>query len=117
MCFQVVHDLTQAAVAVLVPRDVVDNGAVEAIEQDVAGCFVGWFSDGEAAAHDAEMAFDAEFSAGGGDLARGVGLHDAAANDAVRIFRLSSREAEFEFADLVAADTKPGAVVTFDPEG
>ena len=33
LCFQVVHDLTQAAVAVLVPRDVVDDRTVEAIER------------------------------------------------------------------------------------
>jgi hypothetical protein len=94
----------------------VDHRAVEPIEQHVAGCVIARLSTRNAAVHHAEVTFQPEPRTSRCNLAIGVGLHDPAAHHAIRPGIACRSQVVFQLADLVAADTKPGAVVTFDQQ-
>ncbi len=113
---QFVSDGMQAAITILIPRNVVDDRAIKSIQQDVAGVLVARLGNGEPAAHDAEVAFDADTGTGRGDLTCRVRLHHAAAHNAVGVHLLRVGKIEFELPDLVAAKTKTGAVITLHPQ-
>jgi len=54
---QILGDPAEMPIAILVPGDVVNNGAVQAIKQDIARVLIARLGCAQPAAHDAEMAF------------------------------------------------------------
>jgi len=113
---QLLHDQAQADVAVFIPGNVMDDGAVKPVEEDVAGLLIARLGIDEAAPHDPKMAFEPQPDARRRHLACRVGLHDAAANDAIGVLRPGRGEVELQFAYLVAPGAETGAVVAFHPQ-
>ena len=58
----------------------------------------------------------AQLGAGRGQLAAVVGLHGGAVDDCIGAALHSYRQAVLEHTGLVAAESKPGEVVPFDPD-
>ena len=69
---QAIGKFVQPGVAIFVPRYVVDDRTVQAIKQDVAGVLVAGLGRLQPAAHDAEVAFNAELRACGGHRRAGL---------------------------------------------
>ena len=113
---QPVGKVADGAVAIAVPRHVVQGGAEQAVEQRIAGAAVLGRGRRQPAVIDGEMAVEPELRRRGRDLALAVGLHDAARDQRVDARAQRLVQHVVELAQLVAAEAGAGAVLALDPE-
>ena len=116
LALQLLGKIADGAVAIAVPRHVVQGGAEQAVEQRIAGAAIlggGWC---QPAVIDGEMAVEPELGRRRRDLALAVGLHHAARDQRIDARAQRLVQHVVELAQLVAAEAGTGAVLALDPQ-
>ena len=108
--------VADGAVAIAVPRHVVQGGAEQAVEQRIAGAAILRRGRCQPAVIDGKMTVEPELRRRGRDLALAVGLHHAARHQRVDARAQGFMQHVVELAQLVAAKAGTGAVLALDPQ-